>query len=426
MPEKFTPILHGKPVFTTILSETMQNTNEYKITLQTIQSIGKKTNFMNKQQINIPKLRFPEFKGEWQTKYGELVFKSVSNKNHNSDLPILAISQEFGAVPRELINYNISVTDKSIESYKVVEIGDFIISLRSFQGGIEFSNYKGICSPAYIILQPFAEIDRAFFKYYFKTSRYIKRLTKKLEGIRDGKMISFKYFSDAKLTFPTLPEQTRIASFFTVLDQKIAQLKQKKNLLEQYKKGVMQKIFSQELRFKDENGKEFAKWEKKKLGELSKITTGKLDANAMVDNGKYRFYTCAKDFYKIDNFAFDTEALLVSGNGANVGYIHYFNGKFNAYQRTYVIDKFNENIMYIKYFLDRHLYERINAEKKEGNTPYIVLSTLSEMEILIPCLPEQTRIANFLSTIDEKINRTENQIQQTQEWKKGLLQNMFV
>ena len=80
--------------------------------------------------MNIPKLRFPEFKGEWETKYGELVFKSVSNKNHNSDLPILAISQEFGAVPRELINYQISVTDKSIESYKVIVVGIFNPSLK--------------------------------------------------------------------------------------------------------------------------------------------------------------------------------------------------------------------------------------------------------------------------------------------------------
>src|SRR5690606_34341905 len=94
-------------------------------------------------------IEFPK----WETKLGSDVFESISNKNHNSDLPILAISQEHGAIPRNMIDYQISVTDKSIESYKVVEIGDFIISLRSFQGGIEFSKYQGICSPAYIILK---------------------------------------------------------------------------------------------------------------------------------------------------------------------------------------------------------------------------------------------------------------------------------
>ena len=80
-----------------------------------------------------PELRFPEFHDDWQVKNGDELFDSIVNKNHNSDLPILAITQEQGAVPREMIDYKIAVTDKSIESYKVVEIGDFIISLRSFK-----------------------------------------------------------------------------------------------------------------------------------------------------------------------------------------------------------------------------------------------------------------------------------------------------
>jgi type I restriction enzyme S subunit len=145
----------------------------------------------------------------------------------------------------------------------------------------------------------------------------------------------------------------------------------------------------------------------------------------MTENGEFRFYTCAKDYYKIDKYSFDTEALLISGNGANVGYIHYYKGKFNAYQRTYILDKFNENIIYIKFYLDNFLYLRINSEKKEGNTPYIVMSTLSEMQINLPHLNEQTKIANFLSTIDDKINHCQVQIEKMEVWKKGLLQKMF-
>jgi len=224
-----------------------------------------------RRKQNIPQLRFSEFDDIWNFEYGENIFRSVSNKSHNSDLPILAITQEFGAIPRDLIEFKISVTDKSVESYKVVEVGDYIISLRSFQGGIEFSNYYGICSPAYIILKPIVEIDRLYFKFYFKTERYIKQITKNLEGIRDGKMISFKYFSDAGLNFPSLPEQTKIANFLTSVDEKLNQLKKKKSLLERYKKGVMQKIFSQELRFKDDDGNEFADWEEKKLGDIGDV-----------------------------------------------------------------------------------------------------------------------------------------------------------
>jgi type I restriction enzyme S subunit len=179
----------------------------------------------------------------WTEKKGNEVFDNISTKNHNSDLPILAITQEYGAVPRDLIEYQISVSEKSIESYKVVEKGDFIISLRSFQGGIEYSYYKGICSPAYTILRASIKIDERFFKYYFKTDFYIQRLNEKLEGIRDGKMISYKYFSDIKLFFPELDEQVRISDFLSSIDQKI---ETEKKILAQYenqKKYLLQNLF---------------------------------------------------------------------------------------------------------------------------------------------------------------------------------------
>ena len=180
---------------------------------------------------------------EWEEKYGSDLFESISNKNHNSDLPILAISQEFGAVPREQINYQISVTDKSIDGYKVVEKGDFIISLRSFQGGIEHSNYKGICSPAYIILRSKVEIENTFYRYYFKTDFYIQQLCSKLEGIRDGKMISYKYFSELGLPYPSLPEQTLIANFLSSFDEKIQAAQVQIEKTEVWKRGLLQKMF---------------------------------------------------------------------------------------------------------------------------------------------------------------------------------------
>ena len=108
-------------------------------------------------------------------------------------------------------------------------------------------------------------------------------------------------------------------------------------------------------------------WEVKTLGDIcERITTGKLDANAMVSNGDYPFFTCASEHYWIDQYAFDYEALLVSGNGANVGYIHYYNGKFNAYQRTYVISEFCADVQFIKLFLDRNLQQRIHTEVNAG------------------------------------------------------------
>ncbi len=199
------------------------------------------------QKIFSQELRFKNEDGkefpEWKYFQGGDLFEAISDKEHNSDLPILAISQEYGAVPREFINYQISVTEKSVESYKVVKKGDFIISLRSFQGGIEYSNYDGICSPAYIILRPKKLINDLFYKYYFKTPEYIKQLCSKLEGIRDGKMISYKYFSETILPFPQIDEQKQISDFYLILENKLDQISKNIQNIENWKKGLIQKMF---------------------------------------------------------------------------------------------------------------------------------------------------------------------------------------
>jgi len=199
------------------------------------------------QQIFSQQLRFKDDNGEdfedWEEKNGNFLFAAISNKDHNSDLPILAITQEHGAIPRDLIDYRVSVSDKSVETYKVVEVGDFIISLRSFQGGIEYSNYKGICSPAYLILRSKTQLNSYFYKSYFKTPEYITKLNQHLEGIRDGKMVSYKQFSEILLPLPCLAEQTKIANFLTALDEKIQHIAKQIEATKQYKQGLLQQMF---------------------------------------------------------------------------------------------------------------------------------------------------------------------------------------
>lgn len=196
----------------------------------------------------VPQYRFPEFQdaGEWVYLEGNKVFEQISNRKHNSNLPILAISQEHGAVPRDLIDYKVIVSDEGIENYKVVEIGDFIISLRSFQGGIEYSDYKGICSPAYIILRKRLDVDNRFFKYYFKSRAFIRDLNKNLEGIRDGKMVSYKQFSEILLPIPAIhnkKEQQKIADCLSSIDNLITAQTNRLEALKTHKKGLMQQLF---------------------------------------------------------------------------------------------------------------------------------------------------------------------------------------
>ena len=168
-------------------------------------------------------------------------------------------------------------------------------------------------------------------------------------------------------------------------------------------------------------------WKKNKLKNLvSSITTGKLDANAMIPNGQYRFYTCAKDYCYIDKYAFDDEALLISGNGEYVGYIHYYKGKFNAYQRVYVITGFGIDVRFLQSYLNRYLPIRINKEVSQNNIPYIRLSTLSQMCINYPeSRIEQTAIANILSKVDEAIASVQKSISAAERLKKSLMQNLL-
>lgn len=219
-----------------------------------------------------------------------------------------------------------------------------------------------------------------------------------------------------KMSYPRKEEQQKISHLLSLLDERIATQNKIIEKLQSLIKGIAQHCIKEST-----SGNTYVK-----LGDICQITTGKLDANAQVDNGIYPFFTCAEQPFKIDSFAFDTEALLISGNGANLGYINYYKGKFNAYQRTYVLDLFSENIQYIKWALKVLLPKRIAIEKSSSNTPYIVLSTLTDLRLPIPCKSKQSFIANLMQSLERKLS---NQIAQYDSYnylKQYLLRQMFI
>lgn len=199
------------------------------------------------QQIFSQQIRFRADDGfefpEWKYIRGKHLFYSHSNKDHNGDLPILAATQDRGVVYRDSIGIEIQSSEASIKTYKIVEEGDFVISLRSFQGGIEYSDVMGICSPAYVILKPKVDISKPYFKYYFKKEDFIERLSKTVVGIRDGKQISYDAFSGLKLPFPCFEEQQKIADFLSALDTKINHVNTQLEQTKTFKKGLLQKMF---------------------------------------------------------------------------------------------------------------------------------------------------------------------------------------
>lgn len=177
-----------------------------------------------------------------------------------------------------MIDYHVSVTEKSLEGYKVVHVGDFIISLRSFQGGIEYSSYRGVCSPAYVILRRRGKGGDEYFRHYLKTDRFIRILTKNLEGLRDGKMISYAEFSKLKLPIPSLAEQQKIADCLSSVDELIAAQTRKLDALKTHRRGLMRQLFPREgetkprLRFpqfRNSGG-----WSKGRLADIATVLQG--------------------------------------------------------------------------------------------------------------------------------------------------------
>ena len=371
----------------------------------------------------VPKLRFREFKEEWNKyKLNNIVTRIIrKNKNNESNLP-LTISAQYGLVD-QITFFNKNVSSSDLSNYYLLYNGEFAYN-KSYSNGYPWGTVKklklydkGVLSSLYICFSINQNMNSDFLEHYFESTKWYYQISQiAVEGARNHGLLNIAVddFFNTKHYFPNIKEQEKIANFLNLLDKKIELQQRKIEALKIYKKGLIQELFG------------FNTFYEKKLEDICNITTGKLDANAMTLNGEYRFYTCAKEYYRINIYAFDTEALLISGNGAYVGYIHYYKGKFNAYQRTYVLDKFSENILYIKYYLDTFLAKRILAERKEGNTPYIVLNTLAKMPIIFPSSKVQNQIVSTLIKFDTKLDLENKKLDKLHIIKKSLLQQMFI
>lgn len=390
-----------------------------------------KTNEKDTKQGIVPALRFPEFQnaGEWVYLEGNKVFEQISNRKHNSNLPILAISQEHGAVPRDLIDYKVIVSDEGIENYKVVGVGDFIISLRSFQGGIEYSAYNGICSPAYIILRKRLDVDNQFFKYYFKSRTFIRDLNKNLEGIRDGKMVSYKQFSEILLPIPSIhnkKEQQKIADCLSSIDALIKAAENKIDELKAHKKGLMQQLFPAEgetvpaLRFPEfQNAGE---WKQTTIGAICTISNGKSNVQDNVQNGKYPLFDRSEIIKASNKFLFDCEAIIIPGEGRFIP--KYYIGKFDLHQRAYALKDFTCHALFVYHYITAFSF--ILTQKAVKSTVLSLrMPILEAFPLLLPNIQEQQKIADCLSSTDDLIMTQTNRLEALRNHKKGLMQQLF-
>ncbi|MEY0150831.1 restriction endonuclease subunit S [Providencia rettgeri] len=194
------------------------------------------------------------FEGEWEWLKASELFKTVSKKNNSDSEELLSVTQDQGVLPRSILERRVVMPDGSTKGYKLVVPGNFIISLRSFQGGLEYSRYRGLVSPAYTVLEPVKPINNEFYKQYYKSYNFIGHLAVAVIGIRDGKQISYSDFSFLKLPYPKVKEQQKIAAVLTNADKEIELLQAKLTHLKDEKKALMQQLLTGKRRVKvDEN-----------------------------------------------------------------------------------------------------------------------------------------------------------------------------
>ncbi len=409
---------------------------------------------------SIPEIRFPEFKAGWEHKPLNHYLKESKALNINlkyDKTQVLSVSGELGCV-NQIEHMGRSYAGESVHNYGVVENGDIVYTkspLKANPFGIVRLNTgkAGIVSTLYAVYKVKEKnATGEFIDYYFSldanTNRYLRPLVRK--GAKNDMKINNAYVLHDKIYAPSVEEQKRIAAFLKITDRRLAQLKEKKALLQEYRKGTMQKLFSQELRFKDENGNEFPEWVKKRLVEVcTKINSGKtplggesvytdkgilfIRSQNVIDNKlSYEKSTYIPESINdtMKNSIVKPLDILLNITGGSLGRSCVVPLDFsiaNVNQHVCIIRINNKNNpFFIQLYLatekgQNKLFSLQTGSGREG----LNFQSIKNLKISFPILEEQDRIANFLSGIDQKINICQNKIEETKAYKKSLLQKMF-
>jgi type I restriction enzyme S subunit len=387
----------------------------------------------------VPALRFKEFEGKWQilklmevAKIARGKFTPRPRNNpiyYNGDIPFIQTSDVVNANGKIEV-YTQTLNEKGLAVSKLFPAGTILITIAANIGHVGVLQIDMACPDSLIGITPNDETHNYFLNYYLATHQ------KKMDYLApEGaqKNINIDFLNPYKVPSTSLPEQQKIASFLSAVDEKIQQLTKKKALLEEYKKGVMQQLFSGQLRFKGENGKDYPDWEEKRLGEVSTFLDGRRkpikggDRSKM--QGEYPYYGASGIIDYVNNYIFDEEIILLGEDGENIisrnlPLAFRVSGKCWINNHAHVI-KPNENtdIDFLTYSLELINYEPYNTGTAQ---PKLNQAVCRSLPLNLPSYPEQQKIATYLSRIDTKIGALNNQITQTQTFKKGLLQGMFV
>ena len=419
------------------------------------------------EAVNIPQLRFPEFNGAWEEKkLGEVVrytkgFAFKSNDYVDSGVRIIRVS-DLGAESIKKDNKSIYLSSENehlYDKWKIRKNNIVITTVGSNPDLIEsavgrgifiINDNEGLLNQNMLKLENSTQVNNKFVHCFINSPKYIHHIKAIKRGNANQANITVKELLDFKLSITTKPEQQKIAAFLNAVDTKIEQLSKKQALLSEYKKGLMQQIFSQAIRFKADDGIEFPEWEEKKLG-------GVVDNVGGTALEKYTNPKETHKFISIGNYGVDGKYI---DNGQRVelnnktktklldkdNLVMVLNDKTaagNIVGSTILIDESDSYIynqrserlickselfpIFAWHYLNSKIFRKSVYSISQGGTQiYVNFPSVKELNFSLPSLLEQTKIANFLSSNDTKIEQVGGQLDESKQFKKALLQQMFV
>lgn len=401
--------------------------------------------------MSAPKLRFKGFDDDWEEALLTDIVHFYNGKGHEG---VVDENGEYILINSKFISSDRAVFKRVSECHQKVFDDSLVMVMSDVPNGKALAKFIHIVDGKEYALNQ--RIGMLVFKEEFSSKFYQYPLNRNKYYLAfDSGVGQTNLRKDEVLECPiyklSLREQTKIASFLSAVDEKISQLTQKHQLLSQYKQGMMQKLFSQQIRFKADDGSEFDEWEYYKLGELTTLITkgttptslgGKFENSginfikieSLSSDGKFLLdkfaYIDEVTHNKLARSQLENEDILFSIAGA-LGRVAIISNDYlpaNTNQALAIIRLRNKNVtQYIYYFLNSDYVKKIiETESVQLAQANFSLGQLSDLDIVLPCHEEQTKIANFLSAIDQKIDVVSEQLEQAKLWKKGLLQQMFV
>ncbi|MGP0637599.1 restriction endonuclease subunit S [Staphylococcus xylosus] len=387
---------------------------------------------MTNEVKNVPELRFPEFDGEWRLNiFDDMVSNKSSKYSPNNNESIIDI--ELDSIESNTGRLIKSYTSNEFSSQKNVFKKNQVLysKLRPYLNKYHFPKFDGVCTSEIWVLDSKNKsiLSNEFLYYFIQTSKF-SEVTNKSAGSKMPRA-DWSLVGDLRLNIASIKEQGKIIRFFSKLDRQIELEEQKLAKLEEQKKGYMQQIFSQQLRFKNENGNDYPEWEEKAIKDVYKITRGYVLAKKLMTDipnsiNKYPVYSSQTGNNGLMGFYSDylyQDAITWTTDGANAGRVSFRQGKFYCTNVCGVLlNELGNSNACMAEMLNNIAFKYVS---KVGN-PKLMNNVMAMIKLKFPCLEEQQVISKFLNVFSEAIYNQNKKVELLKERKKGFLQKMFV